>query len=249
MPTLRVIHIVVGRGDVEVAQQHELGVLGELVAHIFGERGEPLAFVGEFGAVERFAVYAVNIDYADAVDGGGNHALLWVVGQRGQACLHVVQLVAADNGNAVVGFLPCPCGVPAHHAKGGGGVFILFQFQLLQHQYVGLVAGEPVAHLRQAHVERIDVPCGDFHAMFRGYDVLTTFRQPENEKTVFRLPVALFTDGYAPAARAAFWSGLIRISTRRFWVRPASVLLSATGWREPCPDTLMRLAATPCWFR
>ena len=51
MPTLRVIYVVVAGGDVEVAQQHELGVLGELVAHIFGERGKPLAFVGKLGAV------------------------------------------------------------------------------------------------------------------------------------------------------------------------------------------------------
>ena len=51
MPALRVVHIVVGGGDVEVAQQHELGVLGELVAHIFGERSKPLAFVGKLGAI------------------------------------------------------------------------------------------------------------------------------------------------------------------------------------------------------
>ncbi len=36
-----------------------------------------------------------------------------------------------------------------------------------------------------------------------------------------------------------------KISTRRFWARPASVPLSATGCLLPTPDTWMRWAATP----
>lgn len=39
--------------------------------------------------------------------------------------------------------------------------------------------------------------------------------------------------------------GLIRISTRRFLARPASVSLPAIGWFGPMPMVRMRLAVTP----
>ncbi len=37
----------------------------------------------------------------------------------------------------------------------------------------------------------------------------------------------------------------MKISTRRFIARPAAVVLSATGWREPRPSTAIRCAETP----
>ena len=39
--------------------------------------------------------------------------------------------------------------------------------------------------------------------------------------------------------------GFKKISTRRFWARPASVALSATGCVWPRPSALRRLRATP----
>ena len=168
-PFFRVVAVGVGGGDVEVAEQNQLFMTGDFVAHQFGERGKPLFFILELGAVGGFAVDAVDIDDAHAANGGGDDAPLRVVGQRGQAGAHVVQRVTADDGDAVVGFLAAPRAVPTHHFEGGSGEFVLVEFELLQGEDVGLVFGEPVLHLRQAHVEGIDVPGGDFHGLRGGF--------------------------------------------------------------------------------
>ena len=61
-------------------------------------------FILEFWAVEGFAVDAINIDDAHAVDGCGDDAALRVVGQGGQTDVYVLRFVAADDGDAVVVF-------------------------------------------------------------------------------------------------------------------------------------------------
>ena len=78
--------------------------------------------------------------------------------------MYVLRFAAADDGDAVVGFLSAPNAVPAHHLQGGGGKFVLVELEFLQDEDIGLMVGKPVLHLRQAHVEGIDVPSGDFHA-------------------------------------------------------------------------------------
>ena len=87
-----------------------------------------------------------------------------VNGKGGKAAMYVLRLVAADDGDAVVGFLSAPNAVPAHHLQGGSRKFVLVELEFLQDEDIGLMVGKPVLHLRQAHVERIDVPSGDFHA-------------------------------------------------------------------------------------
>ena len=125
---------------------------GKFAFHKLRQCGKPLPFIVKFRAVQGFAVYAVHVYHAHAVDGGGNHAPLRVVGHIGQSDADIGRLVAADDGNTVIGLLACPNGVPAAQAESGGRKIVLFQFDFLQCQHVGAVFGKPCGNLRQAHV-------------------------------------------------------------------------------------------------
>ena len=164
MPFFGVVAVGIGWCDIEVAEQDQFFVAGHFVADKFGQCGKPLFFILEFWAVEGFAVDAIDIDDAHAVDGCGDDTALRVIGQGGQTDMHGLRLIAADDGDAVVGFLSAPNAVPAHHLQGGGGEFVLVELEFLQNEDIGLMVGKPVLHLLQAHVEGIDVPSGDFHA-------------------------------------------------------------------------------------
>ena len=131
VPFFGVVAVGIGRGDVEVAEQDEFGVGGHFGANKLGQCGKPLFFVLEFGAVQGFAVDAIDVDDAHAVDGGGDDAALLVVGESRQAAMYVLRFVAADDGDAVVGFLAAPDAVPAHHLQGGGREFVLVEFEFL----------------------------------------------------------------------------------------------------------------------
>ena len=45
--------------------------------------------------------------------------------------MYVLRFVAADDGDAVVGFLAAPDAVPAHHLQGGCREFVLVEFEFL----------------------------------------------------------------------------------------------------------------------
>ena len=164
MPFFGVVAVGIGGRNIEVAEQDQFFVAGHFVADKFGQSGKPLFFILEFRTVEGFAVDAIDIDDAHAVDGCGDDAALRIVGQGGQTDVYVLRFAAADDGDAVVGFLSAPNAVPAHHLQGGGGKFVLVELEFLQNEDIGLMVGKPVLHLRQAHVEGIDVPSSDFHA-------------------------------------------------------------------------------------
>ena len=131
VPFFGVVAVGIGRGDVEVAEQDEFGVDGHFCADELGQCGKPLFFVLEFGAVQGFAVDAIDVDDAHAVDGGGDDATLRVIGEGGKATMYVLWFVAADDGDAVIGFLAAPDAVPAHHLQGGGREFVLVEFEFL----------------------------------------------------------------------------------------------------------------------
>lgn len=164
MPFFGVVAVGISGRDIEIAEQDQFFVARHFVADKLSQSSKPLFFILEFRAVEGFAVDAIDIDDAHAVDGCGDDAALRVIRQGGQTDVYVLWFVAADDGDAVVGFLPAPNAVPAHHLQGGGGEFVLVELKLLQNEDIGLMVGKPVLHLRQAHVEGIYVPSGDFHA-------------------------------------------------------------------------------------
>ena len=165
LPFFGVVHIQIGGGDVEITEQHQFRVLRQFAADKFGQRGKPLLLVGKLLAAHGFAVHAIYVHHAHAADGGGNHAPLRVVWQGGQAGMHVLRFFFAEDGHAVVGFLPAPHGAVAKHFEGGKRELVLIQFELLQAEHVGLMLNQPVAHVRQANFEGVYVPSGDFHGV------------------------------------------------------------------------------------
>ena len=83
MPFFRIVAVGIGRRDIKVAEQDQFFVARHFVADKFSQSSKPLFFILEFWAVESFAVDAINIDDAHAVDGCGDDAALRIVGQGG----------------------------------------------------------------------------------------------------------------------------------------------------------------------
>ena len=131
VPFFGVVAVGIGRSNVEIAEQDEFWVCGHFGTDELGQCGKPLFFVLEFWAVQGFAVDAIDVDDAHAVDGGGDDAALLVVGEGGKAAMYVLWFVAADDGDAVIGFLAAPDAVPAHYLQGGGREFVLVEFEFL----------------------------------------------------------------------------------------------------------------------
>ena len=131
IPFFRVVTVRIGRRDIEIAQQHQFAVTGHFVADKLRQCGKPLFLIFEFGAVQSLAVDAIDIDDAHAADSRRNHAALRVIRQGRQTEMYVLRHAAADYRHAVVGFLPAPNTVPAHHLQGGGGELVLIEFEFL----------------------------------------------------------------------------------------------------------------------
>src|SRR5690606_26780465 len=162
VPDLRVVHVAGIGGDVEVAQHHHfreaLQFGGEPVVH----RVQPAQLVGELLTAHRLPIHHVEVDDADPVDRGGDHPLL-VVLEAGDAHLYVQRGQPAEDRNPVVGLL-----ATEHAAVSGGGEFgvgkaVVRQLGFLQPDHVGAGGFKPLQQVRQADVEGVDVPAGDFH--------------------------------------------------------------------------------------
>ena len=87
-------------------EQYEFGVGGHFGAGRTRSVRQTIVLCIGIWAVQGFAVDAIDVDDAYAVDGGGDDAALRVVGEGGQAAMYVLRFVAADDGDAVVGFWP-----------------------------------------------------------------------------------------------------------------------------------------------
>ena len=74
-----------------------------------------------------------------------------------------MQRLAAEQGNAVIGFLPKKRGVVAGGQQRLDRKMLVTEFEFLQTQHIDRVGGQPVQHLRQAYFEGVDVPGGDLH--------------------------------------------------------------------------------------
>ena len=80
--------------------------------------------------------------------------------------LTIAQRLAAEDGHAVVRFLPESDGLVARLLQRGVGEFVVGQLQLLQAQCIDRVGGQPGQHLGQANREGVDVPGGKLHGGF-----------------------------------------------------------------------------------
>ncbi len=118
-----------------------------------------MVFVG----IDFLPIRHIDAHHALAVDGGSQNAFLLVF-VVGNADLHLAGRAAAENRHAVVGFLPGKHAVVTGCLQSLLREVMVLQFGFLQAQHLDRVVAQPVQHLRQTHLERIDVPGGQLHA-------------------------------------------------------------------------------------
>src|SRR5690606_28614343 len=102
-------------------------------------------------------------DDADIADAGRDDALLLIL-ETGHAHERFSQWLPAQDGHAVVGLLTAMQRLVARFAQCIIRKFAVLLLGFLQTQHVRLVGGQPFQYMRQADIERIDVPGGEFHA-------------------------------------------------------------------------------------
>ena len=102
--------------------------------------------------------------YGRAVDRAADQAFL-LVGEMRVAANHIVNGLAGEQGDAVVGLLAREGDLVAGCLDLCLREIVVFQLQFLQAQYIGLGGGQPVEQVGQADLQRIDVPAGYFHLL------------------------------------------------------------------------------------
>ncbi len=163
-PALRVVHIAVVGGDVVVAAQGELRVFRQLLLQPDDQGIEPAQLVVVLVATDFLAVRHVGADDARAVDRAADQAFL-LVGEMRVAANHIVNGLAGEQGDAVVGLLAREGDLVAGCLDLCLREIVVFQLQFLQAQHIGLGGGQPVEQVGQADLQRIDVPAGYFHLL------------------------------------------------------------------------------------
>ena len=135
-----------------------------------GERLQPGQLVGEFFGADGLAVGKVAAHNAHPVEGAGDDALL-LVGKVGNVMAHIEQRLLAQDGHAVVGFLPAEHGLVTGSFDLGQRKSLVLALEFLQAQHIRLVGRKPVEDVGEADLEGVDVPGGDFHAVIGVADV------------------------------------------------------------------------------
>jgi len=125
---------------------------------------QPGELVVVFVAADFLAVGHIGTDDAQIAYRCRDQALLRVREPRILAD-DIGEAVTREDGDAVIGFLS-----GEGHGIAGGLDFraregAVLGFRFLQADDIGLAVGEPLKELRQADLERVDVPAGDFHCL------------------------------------------------------------------------------------
>ena len=87
----------------------------------------------------------------------------------GHVLAHVLGPRARKNRDAVVGFLSAEDCLVADVVEGREREFRVFHFQLLQAQDLRLMRFQPFDHMRQTHIQRIDIPGSEFQTVASRY--------------------------------------------------------------------------------
>ncbi|MNN30596.1 hypothetical protein D3C81_1442500 [compost metagenome] len=163
VPDLGVVHVARIRGDVEVAHHDQL----RMPLQFFGDprvhRLQPAQLVLVFAGADVLAVDHIQVDHPQVAEGAGDDPLLLVL-EAGDADLHVLRRLARHQRHTVVGLLA------SEHAAVTGGdqrrvrELVVLQLGFLDADDVRAEVLEPLLQVRQADIERIDVPRGDLHA-------------------------------------------------------------------------------------
>ena len=134
----------------------------QLVLQPVAQRGQPPELVCVFVGANLLPVGDVDADHAHVAYRRGDHALLLVV-ETGDAVLHVADRFATQDRNAVIGLLAAEHRTIARRLKLGLREVGVLLLGLLQAQRIDRIRREPVQHMRQAHLQRVDIPGRELH--------------------------------------------------------------------------------------
>ena len=151
------MYIAVLRGDVVVAQHGNAGVRSQFPFQPGREGCEPVQFVPVLVRIDALAVGHIGADQAHAADVGADYPALRVI-EAGDTADDIGGRLPAENGDAVIGLLARERGRVARRLEFGLGKTGILELEFLQAQRIRLVFAQPVQNLRQAYLERVDVP-------------------------------------------------------------------------------------------
>ena len=157
------MHVAIVRSDVKVAGERQLRISGELLGEPFVQRCQPGELVVVLIAADGLAVRYIRTDDAHTADGRGDQALLRIAKMRISAD-HVGEFAACQQSNAVVSLLPGEGDLVTGCLDLGSRKVCVFELRLLEANDVGLLRREPLEQLRQANLQRVDVPGGEPHS-------------------------------------------------------------------------------------
>src|SRR5690606_3491022 len=120
-PLQWVMHVLIFRSNVVVAQNGQSRIALKFVAQPGLQSGEPFEFILVFVTIERLPVRTIRTDHSYIAYGtsqGGRDNALLVVFVGWQVALYVGCGRAGNDGNPIVGFLTSPACVVANLGKG-----------------------------------------------------------------------------------------------------------------------------------
>lgn len=139
---------------------------GDFLLQPVAQRSEPLHLVFELVAAGRLPVDEVAVHDAQragrGVDRGADDARM-LVGEAADVLRHIAQRQAAQERDAVVGFLAEHGRFITSCLEDFRRELVVGHLELLQAQDIDRIGGEPVEDMLEAGGEGVDVPGGNFH--------------------------------------------------------------------------------------
>jgi hypothetical protein len=131
-----------------------------------GQRIQPCELVGVLVAADGLAIRYIGTDHEDSTDRRSDQPFL-LIGMQRVAENDIAWRLARQQGNAVVGLLPREGDVITRGLDLRLREGMVLELRFLQADDVGLLRRQPVEKLRQADLERVDVPAGNFHVALK----------------------------------------------------------------------------------
>lgn len=159
-PTLRLVHVEIGRHHVVVAGKDDGNIQLDQLGRIGRQSREPTTLVFELGTWRGIAVRQIEASKQDAIDGCFNVAALAIARIAWEAlpCLHRL-LTSRKDRYPVPGFLPMPNRTVAGLFDLSARKSVIGCLQFLQAHDIGLGFLQPLKQNGQTAVYTVDVVC------------------------------------------------------------------------------------------
>src|SRR5688572_7299627 len=221
-PRRRVVDVAVLGRDVEVPDDQQVFVSGELRREAGAQALEPGELVRVLLRADRLAVRHVDVHQPDRADGGRDHAPLRV-GIRRHAAGDVEGDPARDDRDAVVGLLAVERRLQPERPELRAREVLVGELEFLQRDRVYRVVREPASEVLHPDPQRVDVPGGDAHG-------------GQDRYAAGRMPIVRATTLYGNAWQRTFRT----LTTLLYCSRRSSTRASSVSARS-CSDLNARL--------